>query len=205
MMSTSSIGDHSPGRHRQGDAVLDLDLNRDPPDVHQEQEGPSILSESRRVVQADFDEEAADDDVIECTRSAFDEARNNSRRNRWRTIVDVDLDNASQRTEISPNYRRRDSLNQTVPNLELTLNLEGNNNSERETHIKSPEPPKEPVFNCPICKQPFVEEMSTRCGHIFCKKCIKAALKAKRECPICEEKITSKGLVRVFLPSTGSP
>ncbi|CAL0329323.1 unnamed protein product [Lupinus luteus] len=53
-----------------------------------------------------------------------------------------------------------------------------------------PEPPKEPVFNCPICMGPLVEEVSTKCGHIFCKACIKAAISAQNKCPTCRKKIT---------------
>ncbi|KAK4267602.1 hypothetical protein QN277_024358 [Acacia crassicarpa] len=66
---------------------------------------------------------------------------------------------------------------------------------------KSPEPPEEPVFNCPICMEPLVEEMSTRCGHIFCKRCIKAAINAQGKCPTCRKKVNVKELIRVFLPS----
>ncbi|WVZ02291.1 hypothetical protein V8G54_023097 [Vigna mungo] len=65
-----------------------------------------------------------------------------------------------------------------------------------------PEPRIEPVFNCPICMGPLAEEMSTRCGHIFCKNCIKAAISAQGKCPTCRKKITVKELIRVFLPST---
>jgi len=48
---------------------------------------------------------------------------------------------------------------------------------------------------------PFTEEMTTRCGHIFCKICIKVALRAQRICPTCGKKATPRGLVRVFLES----
>ncbi|XP_028795372.1 E3 ubiquitin-protein ligase RNF4 [Neltuma alba] len=210
-MSTHSVGGDSPGSQQRG-AVLGLDLNRAPPRANHLQEGPSVVSESR-VVQAvqqpqfmqPIDVEATDDDVIESTRSAFVEARNNSRRNRGRTIIDVDLDHVSQVTEISPNDCRGDSLCQTVPNCDVYINLEGSSSSEREENIKSTEPPKEPVFHCPICTKPFVEEVLTRCGHIFCKRCIKDTLKAQGKCPTCEQKVTAKGLIRVFLPSTGSP
>jgi endogenous inhibitor of DNA gyrase (YacG/DUF329 family) len=63
-------------------------------------------------------------------------------------------------------------------------------------------PPKEASIKCPICMNPSVEEMTTRCGHIFCKKCITTALTASRKCPTCGKGATKRGLVRVFLPST---
>jgi len=50
---------------------------------------------------------------------------------------------------------------------------------------------------------PFVEEMATKCAHVFCKKCIKAAItSSKGKCPTCGEKVKPKQLVRVFLPSS---
>lgn len=65
-----------------------------------------------------------------------------------------------------------------------------------------PPPPKEPTFSCPICMGPLVEEMSTRCGHIFCKACIKTAISTQAKCPTCRKHVTVKELIRVFLPST---
>ncbi|KAI9107935.1 hypothetical protein K1719_020808 [Acacia pycnantha] len=194
--------------YRRRKAVLDLDLNRAPPE-NREQEGPSNLQEPH-LVQAlqqpqdvqPIDVEAIEDDVIECTASAFAEAKNNSRRNRGRTIVDVDLDYQSWITENAPNNSRRDSSNQTIFNSDVCINLEGSGSSEWENDKKLPQPPMEPVFSCPICMGPFIEEVSTRCGHIFCKSCIKAAISAQGKCPTCRKKVTAKELIRVFLPST---
>ncbi|GAU49463.1 hypothetical protein TSUD_91350 [Trifolium subterraneum] len=113
---------------------------------------------------------------------------------------------AEEQTRISNSNRykrRREPPNQTIINCDLYINLEGSSSSTMETVKKPPEPPKEPVFSCPICMGPLVEEMSTRCGHIFCKACIKAAISAQAKCPTCRKKITVKELIRVFLPTTG--
>ncbi|KEH40845.1 zinc finger, C3HC4 type (RING finger) protein [Medicago truncatula] len=67
--------------------------------------------------------------------------------------------------------------------------------------IEEPEPPEEP--RCPICMDPFVEEMTTRCGHIFCKNCIKNVIRIQGKCPTCRKKVTSRQLIKVFLPSFG--
>ncbi|KAI5397156.1 hypothetical protein KIW84_063109 [Lathyrus oleraceus] len=67
---------------------------------------------------------------------------------------------------------------------------------------KEAEPPKDPPLNCPICMEAFVEEMSTVCGHIFCKICIKTAISRQKKCPTCRKKLTCRGLRRVFLPSS---
>ncbi|KAJ4888087.1 RING/U-box superfamily protein [Raphanus sativus] len=50
--------------------------------------------------------------------------------------------------------------------------------------------------------QPFTEEMSTKCGHIFCKGCIQMAISKQGKCPTCRKKVTVKELIRVFLPTT---
>ncbi|KAK7312232.1 hypothetical protein VNO77_35952 [Canavalia gladiata] len=203
--------------YRRRKTVLDLDLNRVPTEINRvaagenrEQEGPSIQSGPQEV-QADqqpqgtepamIDVEAIDDDVIECTPSAFAEAKSNSRRNRGRTIVDVDLEDQTRVTNNNRNKRRRELPNHTIINCDTYINLEGSSSSMRENLKKPPEPPKESVFSCPICMGPLVEEMSTRCGHIFCKNCIKAAISAQGKCPTCRKKITVKELIRVFLPS----
>lgn len=73
---------------------------------------------------------------------------------------------------------------------------------QRENATKPPPPPKEPTFGCPICMGPLNEEMSTKCGHIFCKACIKAAITAQGKCPTCRKRVYPKDLIRVFLPST---
>ncbi|PNY06721.1 E3 ubiquitin-protein ligase rnf4-like protein [Trifolium pratense] len=85
---------------------------------------------------------------------------------------------------------------------ESAIRIIAEEQTRMETVKKPPEPPKEPVFSCPICMGPLVEEMSTRCGHIFCKACIKAAISAQAKCPTCRKKITVKELIRVFLPTT---
>ena len=65
-----------------------------------------------------------------------------------------------------------------------------------------PSPLKEPTFNCPVCMGQLAEEMSTKCGHIFCKSCIKASIAAQGKCPTCRRKITMKDTHRVYLPAT---
>ncbi|KAK9159970.1 hypothetical protein Syun_006311 [Stephania yunnanensis] len=62
-----------------------------------------------------------------------------------------------------------------------------------------PPPPKEPVFTCPVCIGPLTEETSTKCGHIFCKKCIKTAIAAQSKCPTCRRKLTAKDTFRILL------
>ncbi|KAL5192936.1 E3 ubiquitin-protein ligase COP1 [Glycine soja] len=94
---------------------------------------------------------------------------------------------------------REDPQNQTIINGSLWVNLENSSCSASENN-KTPEPPKEqPVFNCPICMSALEEETSTRCGHIFCKNCIRAALSAQAKCPTCR-KVTRNSLIRDLYP-----
>lgn len=49
---------------------------------------------------------------------------------------------------------------------------------------------------------PFVEETSTKCGHIFCKKCICGAIAAQSKCPTCRRKLKVKDTIRIYLPTS---
>ncbi|CAL5388048.1 unnamed protein product [Camellia sinensis] len=204
---------------RRRKMVLDVDLNV-PPIENRDQEGTSAHANSQDmepgqqggpVPPAPIDVDDLDDDVVISTSRAFAEAKNNSRRNRGSTIV-VDVDSAysiaeermSRVASNTRNKRRRVNTNQTIINCDLYINLEGTSNSMKENVqcVKpSPPPPKEPTFNCPVCMGPLVEEMSTKCGHIFCKTCIKAAIAAQGKCPTCRRKVTTmKETIRIYLP-----
>lgn len=152
-----------------------------------------------------------DDDVIILSPRAFAEAKNNPRRNRGGAIVvDVDSEERPCRVASTNTYKRRNSItNQPVMNSQMCINLDGYNKSQGKNDgslmllpAPPPLPPKEAVFNCPVCMGPLVEEMSTKCGHIFCKVCIKASIDAQGKCPTCRRKITMKSTIRVYLPST---
>ncbi|XP_041027182.1 E3 ubiquitin-protein ligase RNF4 isoform X1 [Juglans microcarpa x Juglans regia] len=193
--------------YRRRKTVLDLDLNTAPPSDNRDLEGTSIQVEhngiqGRSALPAMIDVEAIDDDVVESSPRAFAQAKNNSRRNGGRAVVDVDQEERTRVAQNNRNKRRRDLPNQTIINCDLYINLESSSNSTRESVTKLPSPPKEPTFTCPICMGPLVEEMSTRCGHIFCKTCIKTAMRTQSKCPTCRKHITAKELIRIFLPST---
>ncbi|KAM5563047.1 hypothetical protein ABKV19_017972 [Rosa sericea] len=185
----------------------ELDLNSAPPGENRNQEGTSaqVLPQVERPSQPPLviDLEAIDDDVVISSPRAIAEAENNSRRNRRRPVVDLE----SELPRATRQKRRRVEPNQTIINCELYINLDGNSNSNSKNERAMqppppPPPPKEPTFTCPICMAPLVEEMSTKCGHIFCKKCIKAAITAQGKCPTCRRKVTAKELIRVFLPTS---
>lgn len=60
-------------------------------------------------------------------------------------------------------------------------------------------PPKQPTIQCSICLDAIVEETTTNCGHVFCKVCIRTAVKKKKKCPSCRKKLGLRDLQRIFL------
>ncbi|KAJ8749185.1 hypothetical protein K2173_018656 [Erythroxylum novogranatense] len=214
-MSTQTQGIRSPPLrgYRRRKALLDLNM---PPCEIRDQEGSSVQTlpqgvgaSQQSVAAATIDVEAFDDDVIESSPRAFAEAKYNALRTRGRNlVVDVDTGLTSRFTyDSDANKRRRNQSNESVINHDRYINLESHGSSMRENvqspliPIPAPPPPKEPTFSCPICMGPLVEETSTKCGHIFCKTCIKAAIAAQAKCPTCRKRVAVKELIRVFLPA----
>ncbi|XP_012085071.1 E3 ubiquitin-protein ligase RNF4 isoform X2 [Jatropha curcas] len=222
-MSTQAQGMRGPPLrgYRRRKTMLDLNV---PPSESRDQEGTSAqnvlqevqASQQVRPIPANtIDVEAIDDDVIESSPRAFAEAKSNAQRNNAQrnhtqrtcgnaVVVDVDSGRTTRLTYNNPNKRRRSPSNHAVINCEHYVNLESSGSSMRDNaqQLQPPPPPKEPTFNCPICMGPFVEETSTKCGHIFCKACIRAAIGVQSKCPTCRKKVTVKELIRVFLPAT---
>eukprot|EP00258_Populus_trichocarpa_P034065 XP_024450084.1 uncharacterized protein LOC18096550 isoform X1 [Populus trichocarpa] len=176
------------GRDDEGTSTTRIEP---PQGVQASHQGPSLPPPTIDVDAIDDD----DDDVIESSPRAFAQAKNNSRR-----ALVVDVESGGRFTH---NKRRRVPPNQTIINCDLYINLEGgsSSSSSKRENVQTL-PPKEPTFNCPICLCPLVEEMSTKCGHIFCKACISDAIKRQAKCPTCRKRVTTKELIRVFLPAT---
>ncbi|XP_045797399.1 LON peptidase N-terminal domain and RING finger protein 3-like [Trifolium pratense] len=177
--------------------------------VSSQGEGPS---ERIQVPVVDYAEN--DDDVIETSSRDFAEAVANSRRTRRRIGHASNMENQTMPTYFM--HEREEGDSSFIPIDAIYISLEGGTSEVTENATKSldtnketlepenqtPEPPKEPSITCPICMQPTVEEMTTKCGHIFCRKCITPALLSRRKCPTCGKNATMRGLVRVFLPSS---
>ncbi|XP_014095089.2 uncharacterized protein [Bactrocera oleae] len=56
-------------------------------------------------------------------------------------------------------------------------------------------------FMCAVCMDSCVNNQptSTKCGHVFCAKCIREALRLTRKCPMCNTKITPSMLFRIYI------
>ncbi|PON57243.1 Cdk-activating kinase assembly factor [Trema orientale] len=189
---------------QRGKMLLVLDLN-DPP-------VPSDYGKAQANVHRQFqpqtskDFEVIDDDVAIIS----SRAKNNPSRNlEVRDAVDAGTEVNNNLTGASTSYplhrhkRRRLVRNQAV------LNWESYMNSEESPKVQTKNEPTLPAseavapsFNCPICIGPMSEETSTKCGHIFCKKCIEAAIKVQRKCPTCRHKLRMKDIIRIYLPTS---
>ncbi|KAK7301086.1 hypothetical protein RJT34_11946 [Clitoria ternatea] len=166
-------------------ADWNLDLNFEPP---VEENVPEIVNDGQTSAQQQLEEaqpqlplinvNPIDDDVVEISPRTFAQATSNSRRVRQRNDA-VELEAEIQNNE---NVLGGDPLpNQMIESSNISQQDNANN-------PEGPQRPTEPVFICPICIAPMTEETSTRCGHIFCKECIRAA--------ICEEGSPSKAKLR---------
>ncbi|KAL1826168.1 hypothetical protein ACET3Z_012946 [Daucus carota] len=146
-----------------------------------------------------IDVEAYDDDVTLSSPREFAEAKakNNSRRSRRRTVL-IDLESEGQSTRTSTH----NLLNLALVAEESSRPVNKNSWSMKMAPPLPQPPPVEPTFTCPVCMGPYVEEMSTKCGHIFCKKCIRASIAVRGKCPTCRGKISMKNTIRVYLPAT---
>ncbi|GJY38839.1 E3 ubiquitin protein ligase RNF4-like protein, partial [Tanacetum coccineum] len=63
-----------------------------------------------------------------------------------------------------------------------------------------PPPPSSSSFICPICFEPLVNETATKCGHVFCQRCIGSAIMDKPRYPICRDALTRQNVIRVYFP-----
>ncbi|OIW08842.1 hypothetical protein TanjilG_16423 [Lupinus angustifolius] len=165
--------------YRRRKTFLDIDLNHLPFGENREQEeGTSNQLGIEQVQELQvheqpptIDVDAFDDDVIESTPRAFAEAKNknSSRRSRRRTIVDLDLEDQIRVTNSNCNKRNRVTPGQPIFNYDhydLCISSEGNSSHKRK-NMAPPEAPKEPVFNCPICIGPLVEEKEDYCKRAY--------------------------------------
>lgn len=197
--------------HRRRKAMIDLNVT---PNETRDQEGTSNAANARGFsadnnrgefvpapsVPPTIDVDAIDDDVVESSASAFAEAKNKSTGARRRPVmVDVDSGCTSGMPANISNKRRRVPPNQPVIDCDHVIVL---TMPAGESVSKAPTPQEEPKFTCPICMCPLTQETSTKCGHIFCKDCIKMAISSQGKCPTCRKKVTAKDLIRVFLPAT---
>jgi E3 ubiquitin-protein ligase RNF4 len=56
-------------------------------------------------------------------------------------------------------------------------------------------------ISCPICLKSIIgrQPVSTICGHLFCKQCIKAALQTAKKCPKCKKTLKATNIHDIYL------
>ncbi|MCL7024949.1 hypothetical protein MKW94_010336 [Papaver nudicaule] len=207
---------------------LQIDLNDTPPaeiraaaaalvECSQQGEGGRVGVVQVQPPPMTIDLEAIDDEVVISSPRSFAEAKR-ARRNQEVTFLaerppprDGRVDETRLSLNSSYNMRKRPAASDAVSSCDHYINLDGRSNSKKKCTTKpvvAPQaappkpPPKEPAFSCPVCMSSLVEATSTKCGHIFCKQCIKSALSAQSKCPTCRKKLSMKDTIRIYLPAT---
>ncbi|PWA58619.1 zinc finger, RING/FYVE/PHD-type [Artemisia annua] len=95
--------------------------------------------------------------------------------------------------------RQRSRRLQTQEPVAVIIRDQGASFSVVESVAQPPSPPPS-SFICPICFEPLVNETATKCGHVFCQRCIGSAIRDQPRCPICRLRLTHQDLIRVYLP-----
>ncbi|GLT70727.1 hypothetical protein SLA2020_427870 [Shorea laevis] len=198
--------------------VLDLDLNYPPPeentaltDPRHAQPRENGHSQRETLVNAEF----IDEEIVVISPRKFAEAMNNSQRNRSQRsfgVIDGLYEPAEACSHVSElvalsHIKHRNPQGKAVLNWELYMNVEVSNKIKKSNVPMPPilphsEPQHErPIFSCAICMGQLIEETSTKCGHIFCKKCIEVAIATQHKCPTCRHKLRKRDIFRVYLPT----
>lgn len=94
------------------------------------------------------------------------------------------------RSRIYASTRATHHKNDSVPGMRTGTRRSYSETSSppRRASTSNPRPRPHPIV-CPICLDPAAEATSTLCGHIFCASCIKAALRIREACPVCNRAV----------------
>ncbi|CAN1193843.1 TNF receptor-associated factor 6-A [Linum perenne] len=147
--------------------------------------------------------EIIDDEVALISPRAFAQAKCSSTRNLTRRLHDV-------LGEAAPGLYNAGMMmcghcKRKMPEVDSDLVLElGISNKKAKSVAGSHEfpAPKESIYRCPVCISDLVEPTSTKCGHIFCKECLRKSLaSSNNKCPTCRQKVGRSGTFRVYLPT----
>ncbi|XP_047329763.1 E3 ubiquitin-protein ligase RNF4-like [Impatiens glandulifera] len=160
---------------------VDLNPPPPPPNVSHDQASAQQMQSGIELLVPqiiDVDSIDDDDDVVISSAQAFAEATKNSRANRRKIVIDLDSDEG------------------TLPGLQMSTVI----NYYQHVKKEKPKPKPKPVFCCPVCMDSLKNEMSTKCGHIFCMKCIKQTITVQGKCPTCRQRITMKDTFKIYLP-----
>ncbi|KAL8236415.1 hypothetical protein R6Q59_017496 [Mikania micrantha] len=147
----------------------------------------------------DVDVDDDDDDPIMLSPASYQQAVNS--RTRRTLVTNVERVEGSSR-----NQRRRLDLEPQPPHANFERASSSMLHVEPVAPLPSPPPPPPPppvpTYTCPICLCTMSEESTvTKCGHVFCDRCIRKAITAQAKCPVCRCRLTHRSLLRIFLPA----
>ncbi|KAH9680714.1 hypothetical protein WN943_029673 [Citrus x changshan-huyou] len=218
-MSTWELGQCLGRNARDGQRrriLPELDLNYPPTDGNIATNSQEYPFDGHSDSRGDIGDcvEVIDDDLAIINQRIFAEAKNNSRRNHSQVVDQLRhvltdagglLDSLQEVTDLAILYvkQRRSRPDEATPD-NCCINVDTSNNNKNDAApLQLPQDPMAaaPTFSCPICMGPLSEATSTKCGHIFCKDCIKGAIAAQGKCPNCRQKVGKRGIFRVYLPT----
>lgn len=119
----------------------------------------------------------------------------------------IDLTNSVETPTISPVNNNKNEADDDVILVSTTLPApqpikfsKSPFGKERRKPYRHPSGPYT-TLTCPICLESCIKQQptSTRCGHIFCEKCIKHFIQVDSKCPICKMKINNSDLFRIYV------
>lgn len=140
---------------------------------------------------------SANEDVIEiidlCATQMPNLNRSNHRNHFNNSVIEI-FDSPSVLSSSirnSPPVRRNRRRPRLSP-YEETPTVSSSQN--RRSQFESP-------ITCPICLENVRNHspVSTNCGHIFCKECLRQALAAVKKCPMCKKNITLKQFHDIYI------
>ncbi|XP_048585055.1 E3 ubiquitin-protein ligase RNF4 isoform X2 [Nematostella vectensis] len=106
---------------------------------------------------------------------------------------------ASYSGEVSPTQLSDDDVQDVT-------NDQASNAPSRSRDTSADDKNARKTITCPICmdddeaiKKRKRQLTSTVCGHVFCDKCIKNAVKIQKKCPTCRKDLTLRQLHPIFL------
>ncbi|KAG6440495.1 E3 ubiquitin-protein ligase RNF4 [Manduca sexta] len=130
-------------------------------------------------------------------------------------IIDLDTDDSIIEENVIPGYSSSLSDTADVTHLHRDTSIPTERFSSKKVHQKKKTQKKKPALrtsineaetkfgSCPVCwdelgKNPLA---STKCGHVYCLKCLEKCLCVEKRCPTCRTILKGKSAYHpLYLP-----
>lgn len=112
----------------------------------------------------------------------------------------IELDSDTSMVETAPMHSRDVHHRKTNRKMEVELMTNNYNRLQKQLicqqkNDKTISSEKQSKFgDCPICYDPLGDNplASTKCGHVYCMKCLKQYLLGDQKCPTCRQSLKGK-------------